>query len=627
MAIQMSEEQLYRLLATISMQQAPAPAPMQKSFTRCTARFDGVQTRSKVEDFIATISIFKKVENISDENGIKGLPLLLEGEAATWWQGVKAGVTTWTQATDLLRAAYAPEKPAYAVYAEIFASKQEDHIATDAFIAQKRALLAELPHNHTEEVQLDMLYSLLKLRTREKISRCSINSFQELISKARTLEALEAETREYHETIRSKESGASSKKNTRCSFCRKNGHTFEDCRQRKTKKERAPEPPALSCYGCGKPGFIRSRCSECNKATASSLQAADFCALSLNQSWNRPTTQIEINGFKGHAFFDTGAKMSVASKMLYELLAAKGTKFQKERLLIALADGNPRIRTVLCSKVMVKLEKREFESTFIVLPEAEGNRTLLGIDFLETAGIMINAPQRSWNFVDQPRKHHFFEEEPATTSELPNAKKQRKKEVALLDAGNTVPQTREEKQRDNLFYVPQPVSPLPPTPEKNQKPELVDELFDRRFQHYRIDLASVEASTLHAKEAEDLVQGEKEEEHPVEDVKFFEKIVRDEEPLKDIFAIPNPPLDVPEENELEESGDPEELSSEESENEDSHESTVNETNRQPQRRRGRPKLLRTGQAGRPRKIYNTDIAELANPVSVNDIMNRVDKKA
>ncbi|CAK9796277.1 Retrovirus-related Pol polyprotein from transposon TNT 1-94 [Anthophora plagiata] len=111
------------------------------------------------------------------------------------------------------------------------------------------------------------------------------------------------------------------------------------------------------------------------------------------------------------------------------------------------------------------------------------------------------------------------------------------------------------------------------------------------------------------------------------DVKFFEKIVRDEEPLKDIFAIPNPPLDAPEEHELEESGDPEELSSEESENEDSQESTVNETNREPQRRRGRPKLLRTGQAGRPRKIYNTEIAELANPVSVNDIMNRADKKA
>ncbi|CAK9811642.1 Activity-regulated cytoskeleton associated protein 1 [Anthophora quadrimaculata] len=539
MAIQMSEEQLYRLLATISMQQAPAPTPMQKSFTCCTARFDGEQTRTKVEDFIATISIYKEVENITDENGIKGLPLLLEGEAATWWQGVKAGVTTWTQATDLLRAAYAPKKPAYAIYAEVFSTKQEDHVATDIFVAQKRALLAELPHNHTEEVQLDMVYGLLKLRIREKISRCSVYSFQELVSKARTLEALEAEAREYQQTIKTKEPVASNKKITRCSFCRKNGHTFEECRRRKNTEERAPKPPGPSCYGCGKPGFIRSRCPNCNQATVSSIEAADFCALSLSQSWNRPTAQIEIDGFKGHAFFDTGAKMSVASKTLHELLASNGTQFQKKKLLIALADGNPRIRTVLCSELTVNLEKRKFTTTFIVLPEAEGNRTLLGIDFLETAGIVINAPQRSWNFVDEPNKHHFFGKEPATTGELPSAKRQKKKEVAVLDTANPLPQMERTQQRDDLFcvpppvsplpstpkkiqqrddlaYVPRPISPLPPTPEKAPQRELMDELFERCFRSYQIDLASIEVSTLRTEEAEGLDQGEKEEEHPVE---------------------------------------------------------------------------------------------------------------
>ncbi|XP_043264272.1 activity-regulated cytoskeleton associated protein 2-like [Colletes gigas] len=144
------DDQLNRLLATLTTRQTSPPTTSQGSFERCTTRFGGSTNRTRVEEFISTISIYKEIENISDVNGIKGLPLLLEDEAATWWHGVKEDVTTWAQAMDLLRAAYAPRSP--------------DTPCTQNYSQQSRQrtvrltyLFAELTHKHAEEIQLDMI--------------------------------------------------------------------------------------------------------------------------------------------------------------------------------------------------------------------------------------------------------------------------------------------------------------------------------------------------------------------------------------------------------------------------------------------------------------------------------------
>lgn len=47
------------------------------------ARFKGEPDAAKVEEFISAISVFKDIENISDKDAVSGMPVLLEGEAAT----------------------------------------------------------------------------------------------------------------------------------------------------------------------------------------------------------------------------------------------------------------------------------------------------------------------------------------------------------------------------------------------------------------------------------------------------------------------------------------------------------------------------------------------------------------
>lgn len=86
------------------------------SFASCTARFDGSRNTAVVEAFLSTISTYKKIEAISNDNAIEGLTLLLIGEASIWWLGVKDTITSWQEAVSLIRSTFAPKRRAYLVY-------------------------------------------------------------------------------------------------------------------------------------------------------------------------------------------------------------------------------------------------------------------------------------------------------------------------------------------------------------------------------------------------------------------------------------------------------------------------------------------------------------------------------
>ncbi|KAF9797067.1 hypothetical protein SFRURICE_006942 [Spodoptera frugiperda] len=82
-----------------------APPCSEANFVKCTARFNGTSPDAEVlEAFLDAVEIYKECAAVSDEHALRGLPMLLEGEAAVWWRGVKASVTTWADATARLRA-------------------------------------------------------------------------------------------------------------------------------------------------------------------------------------------------------------------------------------------------------------------------------------------------------------------------------------------------------------------------------------------------------------------------------------------------------------------------------------------------------------------------------------------
>lgn len=167
--------------------------------------------------------------------------------------------------------------------------------------------------------------------------------------------------------------------------------------------ELAKRKDNITCYGCGTPGVVRSNCVTCkNKETPP--KPVTFCKIQATVENNTkiPTIEISIKGETGYAYIDTAARISIAGTELYKMLVQKGTIFEENCTEIKLADGTVKTTTLLAAKVDVVIGQRIRPITLSAMPEANNNRTLLGIDFLESAGIVLNLPQRSWHFIDDP---------------------------------------------------------------------------------------------------------------------------------------------------------------------------------------------------------------------------------
>lgn len=125
-----------------------------------------------------------------------------------------------------------------------------------------------------------------------------------------------------------------------------------------------------------------------------------------------PTVEVNINAIKDSAYIDTAARTSVAGRSLFEQLKNKGSKFTKVIAEITLADGEPSKKVVYATITNIIIGKRYKRIRLICLPYANNNRTLLGIDFLEQAGMVLDLSQRLFYFKDEPHKKFPFVSKP-----------------------------------------------------------------------------------------------------------------------------------------------------------------------------------------------------------------------
>uniref|UniRef100_T1PCR3 Retrotransposon gag protein n=1 Tax=Musca domestica TaxID=7370 RepID=T1PCR3_MUSDO len=239
--VQMTTEQLQQLIEAVRISAANSAAQAAEtvqtkskgSFSNCPSRFGGQRDHEAVEEFITSIVTYKEIECISDEDALKGISLLFYGLASTWWQGVRKEAKSWNDVLALIRDHFSPTKPAYQIYMEIFEKKQEDSVAIDTFVCQKRARLAQLPDGrHDEETEIDLVYGLLNIKYRKHIARHDIKTFRELLEKGRIIEhnMMEDEA-EQTGPVRG------SKGTKRCTYCNFRGHTTEQCRKRKSAED------------------------------------------------------------------------------------------------------------------------------------------------------------------------------------------------------------------------------------------------------------------------------------------------------------------------------------------------------------------------------------------------------
>ncbi|GFX47952.1 retrovirus-related Pol polyprotein from transposon 297 [Trichonephila clavipes] len=176
-----------------------------------------------------------------------------------------------------------------------------------------------------------------------------------------------------------------------------------------TKEDRTP----VSCYGCGAPGIIRSRCHTCNPVRqkdtlSSSLNQSNFYSFS---SENNPISiiQIFICNTEAAVCADTGATHSVAGEKSYQLLKQKGLNFEEKTMQMTLSDGRTQTTEILTTFVGIGIQGKVIATELIILKNAKGNRTLLGIDF-NSCRDRLRSPKKTVVFQGNiPQKIQFCE--------------------------------------------------------------------------------------------------------------------------------------------------------------------------------------------------------------------------
>ena len=131
---------------------------------------------------------------------------------------------------------------------------------------------------------------------------------------------------------------------------------------------------------------MRSRCRQCSP-TSANLNLMEFSSVgSMSNVRQRMRVQVGIAGMKGRALL---------SKKPSPVWAACILNFKSAVTLqkrgIRLSDGHPKDQMVY--NLAMSLSSREMATELVVLPRAMSNTALLGIDFVEVMGVMVNASQ------------------------------------------------------------------------------------------------------------------------------------------------------------------------------------------------------------------------------------------
>ncbi|GFU25988.1 uncharacterized protein TNCV_5104771 [Trichonephila clavipes] len=206
--------------------------------------------------------------------------------------------------------------------------------------------------------------------------------------------------------------------------------------------ERSP----LRCYGCGKQGVIKSRCSTCNSNCSERTDVATNHINAYTAQTRSPRlTLIDITfcGIKGRVCADTGSSHSIAGERMFQIFNDKGLLLKENTLALSLADGQQTTDEALTTQVMVEIEGSSVLTKFIILPKAKGNRTLLGTDFLSSAGLVLDVKNTCWYFWDNPTHKYPFGEEldaPSIVEKMSSNTCQLREGEVVIQNDNFVPE-------------------------------------------------------------------------------------------------------------------------------------------------------------------------------------------
>ncbi|GFU21134.1 retrovirus-related Pol polyprotein from transposon 297 [Trichonephila clavipes] len=135
----------------------------------------------------------------------------------------------------------------------------------------------------------------------------------------------------------------------------------------------------LSCYGCGKPGYIKSKCTDCNSSKGDPAHFGILRINSLSPSNRNAVLRISINEVSGTALAKSGASHSIAGETLYTILLKQGAALEKTVISLSFADGIVTQKEVL----------RTFQTVILEVSPNRINPARKELDSLLQQGIIV----------------------------------------------------------------------------------------------------------------------------------------------------------------------------------------------------------------------------------------------
>ncbi|KAF2892180.1 hypothetical protein ILUMI_13993, partial [Ignelater luminosus] len=215
-------------------------------------------------------------------------------------------------------------------------------------------------------------------------------------------------------------------KRSKCHYCHNFGHVQSECQKyankaksTEEKKEKTSGRPQIVCYGCRQPGHVRSACPARETGSHTTYRTAavtslEVLCLDAGGQIPRPLIKVDVVGLHGLAYVDSGARYSIAGNKLYRHLKTVGCATVPTHVTLVLADGVPQLVNAEKLRVPINVEGKLIETAFVAIPGHTQNKTLLGVDFITEANIIMDIPRRRWFFAKRPEEHYEVHAEPGT---------------------------------------------------------------------------------------------------------------------------------------------------------------------------------------------------------------------
>lgn len=250
-----------------------------------------------LQAFLVDVEESAEVNEVSDDDLLRGISSLLTGTAKVWFRTRKNKIHSWKAFKKEIIAAFAPDDDEEEIQDKINTLKQEPDETFAVFEARMEELYARLSHPVSEKTKIGKLIKGLDLYYRSRIKKHKIDSLQKLRKKCRELDGDKMQIQKQEKDKRRQERKRDDREEKKfikrsvkaaaaamasdsdaaetdvslaacspgltleipCWRCNKKGHHPFQCPHRKF------------CLNCGKQDTITAKCDYCAKAVAAGL--------------------------------------------------------------------------------------------------------------------------------------------------------------------------------------------------------------------------------------------------------------------------------------------------------------------------------------------------------------------